>query len=121
MKSLVAWTPQVPVKQITTEVKKMLKGSDWKTAREVQALGKVGQRKAEVTGIKDYIKVLKQTALRAERRMGEILRDMEKYKGAFVTFIVHNNREVAEHETTVEKGRKWKWRKFHMPQRVRIC
>ncbi len=44
-----------------------------------------------------------------------------KYKGAFVTFIVHNNREVAEHETTVEKGRKWKWRKFHMPQRVRIC
>ncbi len=81
MNNLIMWAPQMPVKQITAEVKKMLKGSDWKTAREVQALGKVGQRKAEVTGMKDYVKVLKQTTLRAERRMGEILRDMEKAKG----------------------------------------
>lgn len=80
MKDLVAWTPRVPAEQIDAECKKMLIDADWKTARKVEAMGKVGQRMAAVLDMKDHVKVLKRSAVRAERRMGELLRDMEKAK-----------------------------------------
>jgi hypothetical protein len=71
----------VPTEQIDAECKKMLIGADWETARKIEAMGKVGQRMAAVLDMKDHVKVLKRSAVRAERRMGELLRDMEKARG----------------------------------------